>query len=339
MDNFYKTSRVDGHRIIMILVLCPLICLLFSSCGTPQKVITWNVELKETELPITDKCNPDAKLSSIKSGDKPVLIPESEEREARVRVLGMPCFEGEDPPIYEIPINRVKRVTYVSDPLLPPVTLDVSQLDILEGCCRQRTGLLFFDKFEIRGGIGYRGSKDSVIYPTPTGEEIYRSSFINFDRGGSSMIFKFELSGLWNLPFIDRTNRLQAGILTGLWPTDESLFIPVGLNLRYTLNQMPARYADNCNSWYMYATAGLPLDFQTNAPLFGSSSKYQRIFYGLGLGYDIAVTCAMDFSIDLGYRYMNLPLPEIECCTTAPTDKRNPFRSSNSLLLRFGLTF
>ncbi len=339
MERLHRLLRIEDRNLILILFLCPFICLLISSCGTTQKIITWNVELKETELPITDRCNPEVKLTAIKSGDKPVLIPESEEREARVRVLGMPCFEGEDPPVYDLPISRIKRITYVSDPLLPPVSLDVSELDILEGCCRQRTGFLFFDKFEIRGCIGYRGSKDSVAYPTPTGEEIYRSSFINFDRGGSSMIFKFEISGFWNLPFIDKTNRLQAGILTGLWPTDESFFIPIGLNLRYTLNQMPARFSDNCNSWYMYATAGLPLDFQTNAPLFATNAKYQRIFYGLGIGYDIAITCFMDFSIDLGYRYMNLPLPEILCCPSTPNDQRNPFRSSNSILLRFGLTF
>ncbi len=339
MEKLHKIMQSYNLKCLSFLFCFAIISIIITSCGTTQKVITWNVELKETEMPITDKCDPELKLSSIKSGDKPVLIPESEEREARVRVLGMPCFEGEEPPVYDVPVSRVKRVTYVSDPLLPPTALSVSDLEILEGCCRKRTGLLFFDKFEIRGAIGYRGSKDSVIYPTPTGEEIYRSSFINFDRGGSTMIFKFELSGLWNLPFIDKSNHLQAGLLTGLWPIDESLFIPIGLNLRYTLNQMPARYADNCNSWYIYATAGLPIDFQSNAPMFGSSSAYQRIFYGLGIGYDIAITCAMDFSIDLGYRYMNLPLPEIECCPTTPSDKRNPFRSSNSLLLRFGFTF
>jgi len=202
-----------------------------------------------------------------------------------------------------------------------------------------RDGWWIFDKIELRGLLGYRGNEDSVIYPTPTGEEIYHSSFFGFDRGGSSLITGIELAALWDVTFIDKSRSLQFGVITGLWPVDESLFIPAGFYARYTFNQMPSKYSDYCDSWYLYGTAGLPLDFETDAPLFGSSSEYQRYFYGLGIGYDWAISCDMDFSVDLGLRSMNLPLPPYTCCETTPDEDRNPFRKSTVILLRFGLTF
>ncbi len=322
----------------IIILFIPL-SILFISCSTSKDVVTWNVELKEKELPITDKCDPDKKLQAIKSPEKPKLLPATELREARVKVLGIPCEEGEPSPIYEIPVNRVERITYVADPLQPPIQAEINDLPVIEGCCRVRDGLLFFDKFEIRGYLGYRGADDEVIYPTPTGQEVYKSSFFGFDRGGSSMIIGFELAGLWNIPAIDPNGNFQLGFLTGLAPQDESLFIPVGLYTRYTFNQNPPKYSDNCNTWFVYGTLGLPLDFQTEAPIFGKNMDFQRYFYGLGLGYEWAINCDMDFGLDLGLRVMNLPLPPYTCCSTTPDDERNPFRNSTELLLRFGLTF
>lgn len=335
VQQFYKGSIISNHKVLFLV----LISFLFISCSSSKDVISWNVELHEAEIPITDKCDPNVKLQSIKSAEKPKYLPATETRIARVRVLGIPCEEGEKAPIYEIPINRVKRITYVADPLSPPVQAKVKDLPTIVGCCRVRDGVLFFDKLEIKGFLGYRGSQDQVIYPTATGDEIYKSSFFGFDRGGSSMILGFEMSGLWNLTSIDKSNSFQLGFLTGAWPMDESVFVPLGIYSRYTFNQNPSKYSENCNSWFVYGTFGLPLDFQTEAPLFGKSIDYQRLFYGLGIGYDWALTCNLDFSLDLGFRRMNLPLPAYTCCPDIPVENKNPFRNSTALLLRFGLAF
>jgi hypothetical protein len=87
--------------------------------------------------------------------------------------------------------------------------------------------------------------------------------------------------------------------------------------------------------------SGLPLDFQTGAPVFGSSMTYQTIFlWSWNLGYDWAIDCDMDFSLDLGVRGMNLPLPACEACDGIPDDKNAILiRNSTALLLRFGLTW
>ena len=329
-----KKAEITGCQIKLLILA--VVAVMVSSCATHKEIIQWNVELQESNMPLTDRCDPNKKLTSIKSAEKPKLIPATEDREARVQVEGIPCRPKEDPQIYEVPVSRVKRVTYVSDPLSPPQEFSANDLMPLEGCCRTRDGLWFFDKFEIKAAVGYRGDKDSIFYYP---DKMYRSKLINFDRGGSSLVFGLELDGLWNLKFIDNSGRLQGGILLGLWPVDGSLFVPAGLNLRYTLNQYPSKYSDNCNSWYFYGNAGLPLDFQTKAPIFHRLWKFQRSFLGAGVGYDIAVSCDWDLSIDLGYRYMNLPLPEITCCPQIPEDDKFPYRSSNVLLLRFGVTF
>ena len=120
--------------------------------------------------------------------------------------------------------------------------------------------LWFFDKFEVRGLLGYRGSDDEVVYPGQPEPTVYESSFFGFDRGGSTMFTGFEAAGLWNVKFLDKSGKLQAGVLTGIWPVDGSAFVPLGLYTRYTFNQMPGRFSDNCNSWYFYGTLGLPFD-------------------------------------------------------------------------------
>ncbi len=273
-------------RVKILLPVSVIAILLISCSSSKDTVIRWNVELKEAELPITDRCDPDKKLSSVKSPYQPLVIPATEEREGRIQVIGIPCTEGEDPPVYEIPLNRVKRITYVSDPISPPEEVATADLNMLEGCCSKRDGVLFFDKVELRGMIGYRGSDDEVVYPGQPDPTVYKSEFFGFGRGGSSMILGFELSGLWNAYFLDESGKFQLGIITGIWPFDGSAFVPAGLHARYTFNNYPSRYSRNCNSWYLYGMLGLPLDFQTEAPSFGNSLDFQRYFYGVGIGHD-----------------------------------------------------
>ena len=331
--------KVKGNisNIIKANIAAIAIVLLLSSCGTSKNVITWNVELKDSEIPITDKCNPGTKLQSIKSAEKPMLIPADEETEAKVRVLGVPCSPDADPQSYDVPVSRVKRITYVSDPLEPPSQVEVVELQPLLGCCSERDGFAVFDKFELRGLIGYRGTQEQYYKPGATTP--FESKFISFDEGGSTIIIGLEISGLWDVPFLDDSRKLQLGFITGLWPWDGSLFVPVGLHGRYTFNPHPKPSSANCNTWYLYGNLGLPLDFQTKAPLFGSSFDFQRYFYGLGIGYDWAIACNMDLSFDLGFRAMNLPLPPCESCPLTPADERYPYRYSRALLFRFGLTF
>ena len=327
-------------KALSILIIL-IIALLLSSCSSSKNIVVkWNVELKDSDVLIQDKCNPDKKLQSIKSAEKPEMLPATEERDPALKVTGIPCAPEEEEPVYIIPMSRVKRITYLSDPLLPPDEIPLENLPAFSGCCRDRVGLWIFDKFELRGAIGYRGTDEQIAYLQPDGtEKIYKSKIVGFDRGGSTLIFGLETAGMWNLPFLDVSGKLQAGFLLGFYPTDESYFFPLGLNVRYTFNQHPAGNFSNCNSWYLFGNIGMPVDFKTGAPYYNSDWDFQRYFYGFGIGYDWAINCKVDFSLDLGYRNMNLPLPACEVCSETPDKYKYPFRNSDVLLLRFGITY
>lgn len=249
-----------------------------------------------------------------------------------IRIIGYPNESGVSP-IYSIPASNIAEITSTSNPLLLPPHEYVIKEPCL--CCdRIRNGWWIFDKFEMRLMAGYRNMNDSIIYPTANGTSTYYSDIFNTDRGGSNIVPGLEFAGLWSIKKIDPSEKFQIGVHTGLWVADESYFIPVGLHLRYTFNQKPNPFENNCNTPYVFGNIGLPLDFKTAAPIFG-----HRYYYSLGVGYDWAVSCGTDFSIDLGFRQMSLPLPAIDCCPEIPSADRYLYRLSYLGFLRIGLTF
>ena len=244
-------------------------------------------------------------------------------------VVNQLCGDGTSK-TYEIPTSNILEITEKSDPLNPPIPWLIDEPCLC--CCRDRDGWWLFDKLELRAMLGYRGSIDTIRYTQANGDVItYPPSLFNTDRGGSNLIFGFELAGLWNLT----SNRMyQLGFLTGIWPFDGSIFVPLALHGRINTNQKPDPWGTHCDAWYLYGDLGLALDFQTGAPI-----NENRLFWGLGIGYDIPINCNVDFSIDLGFRQMKLPLPEIECCPDVPDRDRYIYRLSNAAILRFGLTY
>lgn len=290
--------------------------------------IRWNVEFKK---PVVNKCTQEFVLS-ISTDIKPDSVPTAE-GEPAVIVTGMPCTDGSTP-VYRIPYSDIKEITDMSDPLVPPGPWKPDEPCLC--CCRERTGWWIFDKLELRAMIGYRPEPDPVFYPSATGGTLYEPSFINFDRGGSQLFFGFELAGMWSLT---KSGNFQLGFMTGVWPIDGSIFVPVAIHPRYTFNQNPNPYEPYCNSWYIYGDLGLPLDFQTEAPIIGDLFDRSRYLIGIGIGYDWAISCSVDFSVDLGIRSFNLPLPPIDCCPDIPNEKSYYYRKSTGPILRFGLTF
>jgi hypothetical protein len=330
--------------------------MLASSCASQrtQDVARFNVELA---APIANpaKCSPTDPDSvvSVYAAREPILVKETSLTKALCRILVVSVCEQQKllPTIIELPASIVRSVTDLSTPLAPPKKIkpmERSAYRNLAPCCRERVGAVLFDKLELRLTAGYRGVRDSVAYPAAAGSTLYRSSFAGGERGGSSFVAGFEIAGLWSLPQLDPEERLQVGFVAGYMPVDGSAFVPVGAEARYTFRQRPVDEFDpllidffNCNSVYVFAQAGVPVDWQTGAPYLGltRSMQQQRYFWGGGIGYDIALSCGLDLSFDLGVRQMNLPLPAIDCCSGIPNDVRYPFRLSTALMLRLGLTF
>ena len=325
-----------------VVLLCALAIVALSSCSSStvagrNGIQQWNVELTD---PVANKCTGNSMLS-IASDVQPQYMPATATREARVRVLAIDdqC-ENEQDRTYEFPASRIKRITYVADPLLPPRVYSADEgAPPPDRCCRMRTGALVFDKLELRGMAGARGrDKETYLHQTATGKVPYESKFFNFERGGSTMLLGLESAGLWSL---DENDAFQIGPFLGIWPVDGSLFIPFGIHPRYTFtpNPDPNTFTPDCNTWFVYGDLGLPFDFQSAAPIIGGDFDHQRLYYGIGIGHDWAWGCTRDFSLDVGIRRMNLPLPEIECCPDVPEDQRNAYRQSTSVYLRIGVTF
>lgn len=335
----YFSYRSFVVSFLVVPALCTLLLLGLSSCGSSSRVMgdvqRWNVELSE---PVSNKCA-GTPMFSIPSDIQPYYLPATASREARLIVYAMTDCVREQDKVYELPVSRVKRITYVSDPLQPPkVYAPEDNPPPPDRCCRVRTGALGFDKLELRVMTGFRGrDEETYLHQTAKGKVPYESSFFNTERGGSTMIIGFETAGLWSL---DDKGAFQIGPFLGVWPTDGSVFIPIGIHPRYTLtpNPDPDAFNPSCDTWFLYGDLGLPLDAQSGAPVFGSSMDRQRLYYGVGLGYDWGWGCTKDFSLDVGVRRMNLPLPEIECCPDIPQDQRNAYRASTSVYLRLGIT-
>ena len=323
--------------------------------GAP-KPAKWNVELR---TPVQDKFTSSKQTLSIRTDSKPVYVPllpqrysdcdqfqnilnanyhknfvrdsSGEFENGKFLVFSVDDKEGSSP--YEIEAGNVRNITSTADPLQPP---KVFMPDVpCPRCLRFRNGCWIFDKLELRATVGYRGSINTLVYPTPTGSITYQpQNPLSFAINGSSLLVGFEIVPMLSLPFIDKTERFQLGFMTGIIPTDGSLFIPLTIHPRYTFNQFPDPFIDNCSSLYVFADVGIPFDFSSKAPVPGS-----RYFYGLGIGYDMPINCKTDFSLDIGYRAMNLPLEQIICCPNIPDDEKNPYRLSRYLFLQAGLTF
>lgn len=110
--------------------------------------------------------------------------------------------------------------------------------------------------------------------------------------------------------------------------------IPVFLHARYQLSEA-------CFSPFLYAQAGTVFDNQseTSPRIDGVLGEAAKIL-GIGAGIDLPLADWIDFSIDLGYRYLQLPT-RVPCdCSDDPVPAETVYyNESHGVLLRAGVTF
>jgi hypothetical protein len=342
-------------RAIILFISTMTMLSALSSCGTSSSCVPcnptvesvkkasstrerWNVELYDGESPIYDECS-GSFIRSVYCEVKPDSIPAFDVNGAYIRVFKI-CTNGNSERVIElrIPSSRIKSITSTANPLVPPTQF---RPEVPCVCCeRERKGLGIFDKVELRAGLHYRGSPDSITYLSANGSQTrYGSSLFGTDRGGSTLVPSLEAALLWQMNSLDNSGRFHLGPMIAILPVDGALFFPITIHPRYTFNQQPSPYSSSCNSWYVFGDLGIPVDFTSKAVYFSSDFGRQRYFLGAGIGYEWAMGKTWDLSIDGGYRRMNLPLPQTECCPTIPDDLKNPFRASDMLFLRFGITW
>lgn len=253
-------------------------------------------------------------------------------------------------------IDEIELITSMSDPLLPPVVIPVIKCNKEQpcDCCprdreciREVTG--FIDKLEFRLMGGYRfGTKDGIYYPDEN--KIYEKETFGFERGGTDITVGLEVAAFWNANSIPialgfnksnfKRNNFALGIMTGVWPVDGSIFIPLSFHPRYTFNyDKTDKYKGECDTWYVFGDLGIPIDPTFNVPIYCDNGKCDNqfaYFYGIGVGRDWWISECTDFSIDIAYRLTKMPLPANKCCGL---EESNPFRTSDGIFLRLGLTW
>ncbi len=214
-------------------------------------------------------------------------------------------------------------------------------------CIKEKTG--FIDKLELRLMGAYRfGVQDSLIYPGSDGGSIYYKETFGTGRGGTDFTAGLELAFLFNSGFLlglDEENRdnFQLGFMTGIYPVDGALFLPLSLHPRYTFDDDALPLINDCDAWYIFADIGTVWAPFDDVPIICTSDNCDDVYsymLGIGIGYDWWMTKCMDFSIDIGFRTTHFPLPENnECSTCTGLDGKYPFRTSNQVFIRLGLTF
>lgn len=253
--------------------------------------------------------------------------------------------------------SEIKYIGTSSDVDIPPKLINPESIitNLCECCIRDRECIgekTIFDKVEIRAMAGYRfNANDEILYDGPFGGVTYPKETLGFDRGGTDFTIGLESAFLWDITpalnkviNIPRRNKFHLGPMIGLWPVDEAFFIPVSLHPRYTFAwDETDRMKDECNAWYIFGDLGVPIDPTFKVPIMcegGNCSDLFAYFYGLGIGRDWWMNKCMDFSIDLGFRVSNTPLPEnLDCVECTQLDNKYPFRKISQVFIRFGFTW
>ncbi|MBR9979090.1 MAG: hypothetical protein KFH87_13480 [Bacteroidetes bacterium] len=131
-----------------------------------------------------------------------------------------------------------------------------------------------------------------------------------------------------------RFGNLGAGVGVSLFRAREIDRIPVFLHLRH---QLSAR----CFAPFLYAQAGTVFDNQSGyRPTVGWLLERSAKLLGIGAGIDYPLASWMDLSVDIGYRYLQLPTRVLCDCSDQPeVTEALYYNESHGVLLRAGVTF
>ncbi len=239
--------------------------------------------------------------------------------------------------------TMVTRIITTSDADQPPVLVQYASLEGLRLCNRYRQPL----KLELRGILGSRldwNNEPSLIEGYPYERNDLWDKVMGFGEGGTNLIVGGEAALMYRVATFGKRHSFSPGILTGIWPVDGGLFLPLSLHPRFTFNDLSMPLWGRCSAWYAYGDLGTALDLGGDVPLI-SNNWLTSWFAGLGFGRDFWISKKCDFSLDLGYRFSHLALPHNpvyqECLENAGIEQTvdYPARRAGQFFIRFGFTW
>ena len=235
--------------------------------------------------------------------------------------------------------SDVDTIINSSDSDLPP-GINFNPSDSIRFCNRFRQPV----KVELRGMVGLRDLKKDGE-PIPGYGELDKK-VLGFGGGGTNIVIGAEAAVLPRIARIGLKNSLNLGIMTGFWPVDSGMFVPISIHPRLTFNEFTSPLWGQCNAFYLFGDLGAAYDASGKVDFLNNHHLPYSWFYGIGGGIDLWRSRNLDLSFDLCFRRTNLALPMsqeyIECINNqgeTTTVIGYPIRSIGQLIFRFGLTF
>jgi len=246
-------------------------------------------------------------------------------------------------PVRQFPHVKVKRILGVSDPIRPPQEIRWNEpspirdsgdtghpcLDCPPPCdCMGHIRTNGFQFFDAKLGAAIKGTS-SYTQVSPVGSVQSNSVFFGpGNSGGTQLDIHADVAGGY------RINKWDLGLSLEIIPTDSFVYFPLSAHARYYFEQ-------TCCSWNVFANAGIPFDFQTGEPVILTPlfSDRQRRYFSFGFGKIWPLSESLEWAADIGYRYMVIPLAEIQCCPDITLDNRFPARESESFFIQVGVSF
>jgi hypothetical protein len=236
--------------------------------------------------------------------------------------------------------SKVDTIINTGDSDFPP-TINIGQPDSVSLCNRFRQPF----KFELKGMLGVRDLKKDGA-PIPGYGSQLDKKILGFGGGGTNIVVGAEAALLPRIARIGFRHSLNLGIMTGFWPVDSGMFVPVAIHPKLTFNEFTSPLWGQCNAFNIFGDLGVAYDASGKTDFLRDDNLPYSWFYGFGAGIDLWRSRNMDLSFDLGYRRTNLALPISSGYTECVDNNGNvqkvtgfPIRSIGQLFFRFGLTF
>jgi hypothetical protein len=220
-------------------------------------------------------------------------------------------------------------------------TVNIGKPDSIKLCNRFRQGL----KFELKGMVGLRDLKKDGAPIPGYGSELDKK-ILGFGGGGTNLVVGVETALMPRIARLGFRNSLNLGLMTGFWPVDSGMFIPIAIHPRITFNEFTSPLWGQCNAFNVFGDIGVAYDASGKVKFLNDKNLPYSWFYDIGAGIDLWRSRNMDLSFDIGYRRTNLALPISEKYKECIDNNGKtvevtgfPIRSIGQLFFRFGLTF
>ena len=238
--------------------------------------------------------------------------------------------------------SKVDTIIDTGDSDSPPrINMGAADTLSLKLCNRFRQPL----KIELRGMFGVRDflkeGKPIPGYGTSLDKKV-----LGFGGGGTNLVVGAEAGLLPRIAKIGLKGSLNLGLMTGFWPVDSGMFIPVAIHPKLTFNEFTSPLWGQCNAWNIFCDLGVAYDVSGKVDFLKDNNLPYSWFYDIGAGIDLWRSRNLDLSFDLGFRRTNLALPISQEYSQCVDNNGNivkvtgfPVRSIGQLFLRFCLTF